>query len=149
MLEVLLLSLALTPTSTPAIDPGPVQCADVSLSAFTQPAFAALGDIGEASSCTVHVDCGGGTTVSCSGNTCKGFSRNCPTTKGRVKCDGVVTSCPPCECTNGDTRLIPEGQCCPCQSSAGMLTEVQKCINGTWEFQSEVCKPNPQCRPCA
>lgn len=147
MLDVLLLSLALASAGTPAVSPGPVQCADASLSAFTQPAFAALGDIGEAASCAVHVDCGGGITVSCSGGTCKGFSRNCPTTRGRVKCDGVVTRCPPC-CTEGDTRLVPTGQCCPCTTTAGMLNEVQKCINGSWEFQSELCKPSSQCRPC-
>jgi hypothetical protein len=51
--------------------------------------------------CFAAVDCGDGTSVSCSssasGSSCSSIDRDCPT-RGSVTCDGVKKKCPACSC---------------------------------------------------
>jgi hypothetical protein len=53
--------------------------------------------------CFATVDCGDGTSVSCSssvsGSSCSAENRNCGNAvRGSVTCDGVKTKCPACSC---------------------------------------------------
>jgi hypothetical protein len=65
------------------------------------------------------VDCGDGTSVSCSssvsGSSCSSIDRDCPT-RGSVTCDGVKTKCPVCSCE--ELLQACEAQCgrCPVTS---------------------------------
>ncbi|HKV13133.1 MAG TPA: hypothetical protein VJ725_33640 [Thermoanaerobaculia bacterium] len=67
---------------------------------------------GEKATCTV--DCGNGTSVTCTSNTtCTAVQRNCVTTleAGHVTCDGITTSCTPSCCTGG---TVQQNACCRC-----------------------------------
>jgi hypothetical protein len=159
MIHVLTLSLTLALAGAPADlapvpaleVPAPVQYADATLpGSLASPLFVALGDIGEMSSCHVVEDCDALPDISCSGNTCSARSRNCPYQRGYVKCDGVYTWCSqPCpQCTNGDFRMLPTGQCCNCYESGGELTYFQECIDEQWVTQFEECMPSFKCPIC-
>jgi len=77
-------------------------------------------------------------------------SRNCPSQRGYVVCDGVYTFCSqPCPvCNEGDIRIVFTGQCCSSCDGTG-FKDLQKCINGQWVTQSTFCAPaRSQCPIC-
>jgi hypothetical protein len=83
------------------------------------PALAAKRPIDGKALCSATVNCGDGTSVSCSSSasssSCSSIDRNCPT-RGSVTCDGVKTKCPPCSCD--ELLQACETQCgrCPVTS---------------------------------
>ena len=76
--------------------------------------------LGEKSLCNATANCGGGVTVSCSGNnsvtSCSAADRNCDAgEQGHVTCDGVTTWCSPvCPANCDDLFLMCEENCSPC-----------------------------------
>ena len=159
MIHVLTLSFTLALAGAPAdLAPVPavevpasVQYADATLAdSFGSPLFVTLGDIGELSSCQVIEDCDALPDISCSGNTCSASTRNCPGQRGYVKCDGVYTWCSqPCpECTNGQYRTVPTGECCDCNESGGELVYEEECINEQWVTVAAECQHSFMCPVC-
>ncbi len=75
--------------------------------------------VGGKSLCTATASCGGGVTVSCSGNnsvtSCSAADRNCAASeRGHVTCDGVTTSCSTCpvDCDMLENQCAES--CSPC-----------------------------------
>jgi hypothetical protein len=83
------------------------------------PALAAqrLG-LADAALCSASVDCGNGTSVSCSssvsGSACSAMDRNCSNdVRGSVTCDGVKTKCPKCSCDELLAACTAQCRNCP------------------------------------
>jgi hypothetical protein len=94
------------------------------------------GGIAVKANCTAN--CGGGSSVSCSGTgTCVAVDRNCAAgERGYVHCSGqAVKYCPPCQCQEGATRQYPAG-CC---AFGEFRVVYEECINGRWEQYDEFC----------
>lgn len=91
---------------------------------------------GQKATCTV--DCGNGTSVSCTSNTtCTAVQRNCTTAleTGRVTCNGVTTSCTPGCCTG---MGIIGNACCRCNVT-GNCTDCCRCEGGTLSQCATAC----------
>lgn len=156
MLDVLTLSLTLALAGAPADlapvptveAPAPARCADAALSQVLAPVFTALGDVG-AQSVMCSEDCNELPDIACTGNTCSAVSRNCPSQRGYVVCDGVYTYCAdPCPvCEDDDIRIVFTGECCSACDGTG-YKDFQKCINGQWVTQNTFCGPAFQCPRC-
>ena len=95
-------------------------------------------------SCTA--DCGSFPDVSCSASgSCTAVDRNCSAgQRGYVTCGSSTTYCPTCGCTEGATRYVTTSSCC-CDYTIDWAPvnrrrlNKEKCINGTWVYQSFSC----------
>lgn len=91
-------------------------------------------------------DCGSAPDVSCSGSgVCNSADRACASGEpGHVTCNGVTTSCPACQCTEGARRFVSSSDCC-CDytiewdpKSRRKLIE-ERCVNGFWVYAGFTC----------
>lgn len=92
-------------------------------------------------------ECGSGApNVSCSGpGVCQATDRNCAIGEpGHVTCGATTTSCPDCECTNGQVRYVSSSQCC-CDYTIDWapvnrrkLIE-ERCVDGYWVYAGFSC----------
>lgn len=114
--------------------------------------FASAGK-GGSTNLTCTADCGSSPDVTCTApGTCTAVDQSCPGTQGWVACSTGITYCPPCpgagcnECTNGQFRNVPTGNCCDCGLAE---SERQECIDTCWVTIGTICKPNAsQCPWC-
>lgn len=100
--------------------------------------------VGQKALCNATANCGNGATVSCQGNnsttSCSATDSSCPSTFGKVTCDGVTTWCsspPTCNgcgsnfCTDQDESNCASS-CFPCDytftCNATYCTERCRCI---------------------
>lgn len=154
MLEALVLTVFLAsgtpaPAAAPAVLPGNCAAPMVATADLGTPLpveLAGLGDPIAPADCTAQ--CGGGSPVSCWGNSCSAEDRNCSIgQRGFVECDGVYTlcnpACPGSQCEEGTWRFLT-GDCCPEVEGTAERTS-QKCINGQWVTQNVFCGPSPSC----
>lgn len=80
-----------------------------------------IGGVWEKALCTASANCWDGSTVSCQGNnsttSCSATDSSCPSTRGKVTCDGVTTWCPICPGCDFDCaaeRTFCQWDCDPC-----------------------------------
>jgi hypothetical protein len=138
ILGLVMLSLAVA-SSCAESDPGAL----VSSQAPTDESAASLGVVTTSATCSST--CGALPSVSCSGTSCTAVNRNCPAGEpGYAECDGVRTSCPACQCHDGDLQQVQVTNTCCCDPDVSrpvprrLLVETI-CENGVW-VNRNVCE---------
>lgn len=93
------------------------------------PAFAAAKSGGGSTEAIVYVNCGSLGSIQCtigSTSTWTAYERNCPLERGRLICDGVTYSCPPCQ-FNWCNQCSQTGSCFACCLCNGGGSECLAC----------------------
>lgn len=138
MLSVIALAAAIGPFN-PASAPG--LCAGDSA---PEAQVALASRVGLPLKATCSALCGSAPSVMCTGTTCSGFNRNCPSERGHVTCTtgSTVTTinCPACEtCTEGSFKTVNVGPTCGSEDGQSTPKDRYQCINNEWVYQFSFC----------